>query len=826
MSLVIWYDLKSDTTDKSGYNNNPIYSNVIFSDFQTIKISKFNGIDNYVQLPNNQYTTTSGPYDNITISFFFMTYDIQKKQMLYKCGHDLYNLGIFIFNNYIYVVGYNKLSNWIFTKISGRIISNKWHNIVLKIVNGNKLYVYLDKVLLGIDSITTFPNNNANIFIGKNDGFRFDDNIVDILPYFYDGYLVDFRYYNLAVSDEFINDYYDSFLPTTHILEPFHIQSIEQHTLRIHNTSDDNNFQTIYITRQINQLMNMVGSDIVLKGLHVINYEIINNKLMISLCPGIVIQDLSLIDILENINLSIDVNNYGYYIIHTEYKVLESNEVNPFKIFIQYLDNNIYWDKKKTKILLGILYFDGNKLELVNDNIVIDNTFYYIRGINRFNMIDNIFNFNRHNTIFPISEGDFINTETNSYINANSMVLLSQNGNLILNKSSPYYNPNFILHTPFFEDKNTKLKYNIFCDDGNIILILNKIDLEQNNPNLKDIGTSFSFLQQEFQLNKNENSLSLDTPNAKYNLCNSDLYEYEKINYDIIEKTGPGSNYGFFCGGYSSINYSFINRFLFNLDSQIETVANLSASKINCCSNNSTNYGFVCGGMTKFYNSNSVVNNVDRFIFNLTVGNSINVNTLDDRIFSAANNSSYYGYICGGETKDNVQKFLFPFLSSSVESVDLSRILSHIGSQNCSLYGYVSGSENTTSNGLINRFLFSLPSHSIIDMYTTTDENIFNNSGNNSSQYGYIIGPSNISKFLFTTNGISVENDLNISFTSANNSTQYGYICGGLINHSIINYISKFNFQTSGLQTEYLYLSEFRYSGTALDGVDFASMFI
>ena len=141
----------------------------------------------------------------------------------------------------------------------------------------------------------------------------------------------------------------------------------------------------------------------------------------------------------------------------------------------------------------------------------------------------------------------------------------------------------------------------------------------------------------------------------------------------IVQQYGLGSNYGYVCGGYSSI-FSTIDRFQFPFDGGTASyVGNLSGSRSFLSANNSSTYGYVCGGSSG-WGSSSCFSTVDRFQFPFDSGTASKVGNLSgSRIWLSANNSSTYGYVCGGQSSGGylttIDHFQFPFDSGTANQV-------------------------------------------------------------------------------------------------------------------------------------------------------------
>ncbi len=141
---------------------------------------------------------------------------------------------------------------------------------------------------------------------------------------------------------------------------------------------------------------------------------------------------------------------------------------------------------------------------------------------------------------------------------------------------------------------------------------------------------------------------------------------------------GPGSEYGFICGGYRGSIRSTIDRITFPFDSGTAThVSDLTVARYYLSANNSSDYGFICGGIDGTY-----LSTIDRITFPFDSGTATHVGDLTGaKNQLSANNSSNYGYICGGYTGSNlstIDRITFPFDSGTTTHVgDLTDTRAH-----------------------------------------------------------------------------------------------------------------------------------------------------
>ena len=211
-------------------------------------------------------------------------------------------------------------------------------------------------------------------------------------------------------------------------------------------------------------------------------------------------------------------------------------------------------------------------------------------------------------------------------------------------------------------------------------------------------------------------------------------------------------------------------------------------------------YGYVCGGQN--------TNIIDRFSFSFDQGNTVQVGSLsDDRNETSANNSTTHGYICGGRKLATrvrtMDRIFFPLDSGN--ALDFSAISTQkfaTCSYNSQCFGYVCGGQTTVDVNHVERFNFALLDNEATIHSSITLARKFSAS-NNSSIYGYVCGGiSSIEHNIIDRCNFGLDADPHIqiatlsnnqSYFGGNNSTSYGYACGGSQNN-----INRINFASDG----------------------------
>jgi len=162
------------------------------------------------------------------------------------------------------------------------------------------------------------------------------------------------------------------------LISKIHIEPYEKQQYRIKSSKSVFKEQHFYshILRAIeaNKLTNVFKNDSIIEGLNIINISLINNNntITFSLSPGRIIQDNTLINILETVTISIDIFN--------EYNILNTNiEQNYFEIDGDVTDK---FSKNKQFGLYEASYLDLNHSNWVVKDIEFQNNKTKIYPVN------------------------------------------------------------------------------------------------------------------------------------------------------------------------------------------------------------------------------------------------------------------------------------------------------------------------------------------------------------------------------------------------------------------------------------------------------------
>lgn len=178
---------------------------------------------------------------------------------------------------------------------------------------------------------------------------------------------------------------------------PSQMKYIDPYNQRIYDFNSSDN--KVYLTRNINNVLKVIGNDLVVGGLQPTNLICTNNIMSITLLSGIMICDDTLVEITEETNLSIDCSLFddsGYLVVHSHWQWLNTTEPNLSELRFSWVSSDgetIYnngWDLDKDRILLCVIKFTKNTsnniisyeiLSLAStDYIIIKGKKYYLRN--------------------------------------------------------------------------------------------------------------------------------------------------------------------------------------------------------------------------------------------------------------------------------------------------------------------------------------------------------------------------------------------------------------------------------------------------------------
>jgi hypothetical protein len=157
----------------------------------------------------------------------------------------------------------------------------------------------------------------------------------------------------------------------------------------------------VYLSRTSNYLLKAIGDDLVLSGFDLtINSTIDLDTISITISPGLLIQDTTLINITEATTLTLNIKSYdhtnGYIIVYTDYQFLNSTVTNDLNFKIAYITasgDSIYptatiWDPNRNRIVLYRFSFvklpEATLTQILEPNFEIFNNNYYLFGETNF----------------------------------------------------------------------------------------------------------------------------------------------------------------------------------------------------------------------------------------------------------------------------------------------------------------------------------------------------------------------------------------------------------------------------------------------------------
>jgi hypothetical protein len=197
--LVAYYPFNGNANDESGNGNNGTVNGALITNDRfgnSNQAYSFNGISNYINIPDNQNFHT---LNSITISTWFKSLDSTNYWAKLVAKHYDASSGSFYIvweHNYI---RFSAITNFQYAGInSGNIIDGEWHH-ACGVYDGTTMYLYIDGIL-----INSSPNNGSiketNYPVTIANSERWNE--------YYQGSIDDIRIYNRALTYDEIQTLY------------------------------------------------------------------------------------------------------------------------------------------------------------------------------------------------------------------------------------------------------------------------------------------------------------------------------------------------------------------------------------------------------------------------------------------------------------------------------------------------------------------------------------------------------------------------------------------------------------------------------------------
>lgn len=191
--LVAYYPLNGDTKDCSGNaNHGALYGPIIASSINGKKCYKFDGVNDYIQLPNDigyrtQFTACAWfkALGNPTGGYHIILGGVELEISIPTSGF----LRTSLYTNARYVDDY-----------SSNLVNGNWHHVVLSF-DGSKKRSYVDGIKLGESNVSGTLLYTFNRTIGRYGAST---------TYYANGLIQDIRIYNKTLTDQEINILYNS----------------------------------------------------------------------------------------------------------------------------------------------------------------------------------------------------------------------------------------------------------------------------------------------------------------------------------------------------------------------------------------------------------------------------------------------------------------------------------------------------------------------------------------------------------------------------------------------------------------------------------------
>jgi hypothetical protein len=176
------------------------------------------------------------------------------------------------------------------------------------------------------------------------------------------------------------------------IVIPSQMRYIDPYQQRIYNFNSTDS--RVYLSRHVDSVLKVIGNDIIVGGLKptLLTCDSSNN-ITVTISPGIAIQDLTVVEILEPITLTLNVDSFadtGMLVVYIHWKWINTTEPNLCELRLAYKNadgsqvSNYGWDVNYDRTLVcGIKYTKSMPSNVVTNYYIYDdyNTTIRISGV-------------------------------------------------------------------------------------------------------------------------------------------------------------------------------------------------------------------------------------------------------------------------------------------------------------------------------------------------------------------------------------------------------------------------------------------------------------
>ena len=201
--------------DSRRANDNAVYrganpnSGTLLSDGKPGTAARFDGVDDWVKLPNRKNLNTGGPYNRRTVELWFRADTTNGRQVLFEEGGPSKGLNIYLAGDKLYGGAWNESDQdtttpWprAFVSVGGIEPNTTYHVAIVFNEGTDKFRLYLNGVLvdtdIGIGNI--FAHSSRSAVGGVAQKTRFHDGASDPAGYYFDGKIDEVVIYNKALS--------------------------------------------------------------------------------------------------------------------------------------------------------------------------------------------------------------------------------------------------------------------------------------------------------------------------------------------------------------------------------------------------------------------------------------------------------------------------------------------------------------------------------------------------------------------------------------------------------------------------------------------------
>ena len=192
-------------------------SGTLLEDGEPGSAARFDGVNDWVRLPNHKAYNTGGPYGRRTIELWFEADNTNGRQVLFEAGAGSRGMNIYLAGDRLYAGAWNLTDDdgstpWgpVFAHFDGIQPKTTYYVAVTLTSKGDRLHLFVNGQWVDAESgVGRLHPHSRSAIGGVVKGTRFHDGISNPQGYYYDGKIDEVAIYNRTFSGAHIGQRWD-----------------------------------------------------------------------------------------------------------------------------------------------------------------------------------------------------------------------------------------------------------------------------------------------------------------------------------------------------------------------------------------------------------------------------------------------------------------------------------------------------------------------------------------------------------------------------------------------------------------------------------------